>query len=174
MKWTDLLKGEAELAYQVAEALIKLVDKDKLNWKPATGSNWMTTGQLLMHISNACGMPCKGFVTGDWGLPPGADPSKMKPEDMMPPAEKMPTAKSVDEVVKLLATDKKTAMQMIVEAGEKNLETKKAPAPWDPSPMPLGHRLLQMVQHLNLHKSQLYYYLKLQGKPVNTSHLWGM
>jgi hypothetical protein len=24
------------------------------------------------------------------------------------------------------------------------------------------------------HAGQLFYYLKLQGKPVNTGHLWGM
>ncbi len=174
MKWTEILKSEAEQAYKVTEGLLKLVDKDKLNWKPATGGNWMTTGQLLHHLTQACGAGCKGFVTGDWGMPPGVDPSKMKPEEMLPPAEKMPTVKSIEEANKLLADDKRTAMRMIVEAGEQNLETKKAPAPWDPSPMVLGNRLLQMVNHLNIHKSQLYYYLKLQGKPVNTSHLWGM
>jgi hypothetical protein len=31
-----------------------------------------------------------------------------------------------------------------------------------------------MIQHLAQHKGQLFYYLKLQGKPVNTAHLWGM
>jgi hypothetical protein len=36
----------------------------------------------------------------------------------------------------------------------------------------LGHYLLQMVQHLDKHTSQLFYYLKLQGKPVNTGDLW--
>jgi hypothetical protein len=28
--------------------------------------------------------------------------------------------------------------------------------------------------HLAQHKGQLFYYLKLQGKPVNTTDLWGM
>ena len=40
--------------------------------------------------------------------------------------------------------------------------------------MLLGHRLLQMVDHLKQHKGQLFYYLKLQGKPVSTTDLWGM
>jgi hypothetical protein len=31
-----------------------------------------------------------------------------------------------------------------------------------------------MIDHLKAHKSQLFYDLKLQGKPVNTGHLWGM
>ena len=39
--------------------------------------------------------------------------------------------------------------------------------------MVLGRQLLQMVQHLDRHKSQLFYYLKLQGKPVTTAELWG-
>jgi hypothetical protein len=30
-----------------------------------------------------------------------------------------------------------------------------------------------MTQHLERHKSQLFYYLKLQGKKVNTVDLWG-
>ena len=31
-----------------------------------------------------------------------------------------------------------------------------------------------MVEHLATHKAQLFYYLKLQGKDVDTMHLWGM
>jgi hypothetical protein len=40
--------------------------------------------------------------------------------------------------------------------------------------MILGRRLLQMVDHLKAHKGQLFYYLKLQGKPVNTHDYWGV
>lgn len=40
--------------------------------------------------------------------------------------------------------------------------------------MRLGVRLMQTVGHLTQHKSQLFYYLKLQGRPVNTMHLSGM
>jgi hypothetical protein len=31
-----------------------------------------------------------------------------------------------------------------------------------------------MIGHLAQHKAQLFYYLKLQGKPVHTGHLYGM
>ena len=134
----------------------------------------MTTGQLLMHITAACGAGFKGFITGDWGLPDGVDMSQMTPEEMMPPAEKMPNVGSVDEARKLLAEDRKTALALLDETPEEDLKSKPAPAPWDEQEMILGHRLLQMVQHLNQHKGQLFYYLKLQGKDVNTMHLWGM
>ena len=173
MSWTELLKREVEFNYASTEKLLDLVENDTLNWKPATGENWMTTGQLLMHISGSCGAPFKGFVTGDWGIPEEAM-KEMKPEDMLPPAEKFPTVSSVEEAKKLFAEDKKTTFESLGQCTEDRLATQPAPAPWDQSDMILGHRLLQMVQHLASHKAQLFYYLKLQGKPVNTGHLWGM
>ena len=68
---TDLLKQEANGMYAATEGLIRAVDRDQLGWKPATGRNWMTTGQLVQHLTNACGAMIKGFVTGDWGMPAG-------------------------------------------------------------------------------------------------------
>ena len=169
MNWTKTLEGEVENTYHAAEGLLKLVDKDSLGWKPATGANWMTTGQLLRHVPEACGSCMKGFVTGDWGMP--ADATM---EDMLPSADKMPAVKSVAEAKKLLAADKKLALAMIKKAGEKNLASKMVAAPWDPTPYPLGRQLLHMVNHLQQHKGQLFYYLKLQGKPVHTGNLYGM
>ncbi len=174
MSWTELLTREIEYNFAVADKLMDLVDDGKLSWKPATGTNWMTTGQVLMHIATGCGPTFKGFITGDWGMPEGVDPSQMSPEDMLPPAEKMPTVKSVAEAKKLLAEDKRMAVEILNKTSENDLAHRKASAPWDPSEMILGHRLLQMIGHLTQHKGQLYYYLKLQGKPVNTGHLWGM
>ncbi|HTT31961.1 MAG TPA: DinB family protein, partial [Methylomirabilota bacterium] len=87
----------------------------------------------------------------------------------------LPTVASVDEAKKLLAEDKALALRMIDQAGEQALANKQMPAPWSSSGVsyPLGRHLLQMVQHLERHKTQLFYYLKLQGKSVNTVDLWG-
>ncbi|MFQ5845077.1 MAG: DinB family protein, partial [Planctomycetota bacterium] len=74
MNWTELLEQEIEETYRVAGGLLDLVDDEALDWKPATGSNWMTTGQLLKHMTTACGALCRGFVTGDWPMPAGAAP----------------------------------------------------------------------------------------------------
>jgi len=172
MTWTELLKGQAEAAYASTEGLLKLVPDDELGWKPETGENWMTVGALVRHLTDACGAACAVFVTGDWGLPEDFDPSDLSPSDMMPPAEAMPTIDSIDEARRLLAEDKRTALAMIEQAGEDALANRMASAPWDPREMPLGQRLLQMIYHLEIHKAQLFYYLKLQGKPVNTMHLW--
>jgi uncharacterized damage-inducible protein DinB len=174
MNWMELLKSEIEYTYGVADKLLDLVDDEHLDWKPSTGSNWMTTGQLLMHVTKACGTTFRGFITGDWGLPEGAEVSDLPPEEMLPPAEKLPTIGSVAEAKRLLAEDKQLALDMLVKCNEDKLANEITTAPWDPTEVVLGHRLLQMVGHLNQHKGQLFYYLKLQGKPVNTSNLWGM
>jgi len=56
MNWTELLKSELESAYKSTLGLMELADEDQLNWKPATGNNWMTMSQMLMHLTNACGI----------------------------------------------------------------------------------------------------------------------
>jgi uncharacterized damage-inducible protein DinB len=174
MNWTELLKNEIEHTYTVTERLLDLVENDSLDWKPCAENNWMTTGQLLRHITDACGMPIRGFVTGDWGLPEGVEVSDLSPEEMLPPAEELPTIESVAKAKELLAADKKLALDMLAQCNEKSLANDISRAPWDSSDIVLGYRLLQMISHLSQHKGQLFYYLKLQGKPVHTGHLWGM
>ena len=174
MNWTELLKSEIESAYAATEKLVSKANDQMLGWKPSSGSNWMTTAQLLKHLSSSCGATFTGFVTGDWGMPQGVDPSKLPPEEMLPPAEQMPAVSSIAETQKLLREDKKKALEALTKCSEEDLAKKPAPAPWEPTPMILGRRLLQMVDHLKAHKGQLFYYLKLQGKPVNTADYWGM
>jgi hypothetical protein len=174
VNWTQLLKSEMETAYATAEKLLDKVDPDRLEWKPTSGCNWMTVGQLLMHLGSSCGAGCKAFVTGDWGLPPGVKIEDLTPEEMLPPAEKLPTVESLEQAKKLLAEDKAVALQTIKDIAEGDLANREMAAPWAPAEVyPLGRHLLHMIRHLDLHKGQLFYYLKLQGKPVNTVDLWG-
>jgi hypothetical protein len=174
VNWTQLLQAEIDSAYATTERLLDKVDPESLDWKPQSGTNWMTVGQLLKHLASSCGAGCKGFVTGDWGLPEGVKMEDLPPEEMLPPAEKLPAVQSVEEARKALAEDKALALQMIAQAGESDLANKEVAAPWAPGAvMVLGRYLLQMVEHLERHKSQLFYYLKLQGKAVDTGDLWG-
>ncbi|MBM4131157.1 DinB family protein [bacterium] len=179
MNWTALLNAEVEDNYRAADGLMAMVGDADLGWKPASGRNWMTTGQLLMHLTNACGFCCRGFLTGDWGMPEGdcegAPDQEMPMEAMLPPAEALPTIGSVAEARRLLAEDKQLALAMIREAGEAKLDSLLVAAPWAPrDQQPLGRQFLSMTCHLQSHKSQLFYYLKLMGRDVNTMHLWGM
>ena len=74
MNWTQLLRTEIESTFATTAKLMEKVDPDSLDWKPESGENWMTVGQLLKHITESCGAACKGFVTGDWGMPEGMNP----------------------------------------------------------------------------------------------------
>lgn len=171
MDWTSYLTREMEAAYAAAEGLIDRVDDAQLDWKPTTGTNWMTTGQLLKHITEACGRWSHAFVTGEWG-PPGEGGSE---GDALPTAETMPSVRSVEEAKALLAHDKQQALASVRAAGEDALRERMLAAPWVPDEQrPLALHLSHMVEHLQAHKAQLFYYLKLQGQPVATGHLYGM
>jgi len=162
VNWTDLLKSEAESAYLAAEGLMDLVDADKLAWKPEPGA-WMSTSELLRHLTNACGWCCERFVSDTWlEVMEGKAPS--------PPTD----VETVDEAKRLLAEDKALTLRLIEETGEEALAERSMSAPWDPTPRPLGQHLLDMIAHLTQHKGQLFYYLKLQGKPVTTWTLYGI
>lgn len=174
MNWTQLLNSEIEAAYSTTAKLLDKVDPGSLGWKPETGKNWMTVGQLLQHIATSCGPGCKGFISGDWGLPPGKSWADLAGEEMFPPAEKLPSVQSLQQAREQLMEDKALTLRLIAEAGENDLADKQVPMPWAPGkPAALGFQLHQMVEHLERHKDQLFYYLKLQGKPVNTLDLWG-
>ena len=88
MNWTEMLTCEVEGVYHATEGLLKLVKKDTFGWKPATGSNWMTVGQLLAHLPTACGFCMNGFLTGEWGMPEPKPGEAPKPDDMLPPADR--------------------------------------------------------------------------------------
>ena len=178
MNWTELLKSEAEATYAASFGLIDMLEDGDLPWKPETGDNWMTLAQLLMHMTTACGWCCRAFVTGDWGMPEGEmdgeKQAEMSDEATLPLAETMPVARTVAQVRVLLEKDREVALAMIEQAGEETLTTKLTAAPWEPSSeVLLGKRLLGMVAHLAQHKGQLFYYLKLMGRDVNTINLWG-
>jgi hypothetical protein len=173
MNWHELLQQQIEESFNVTERLVKLLHEKDLSWKPSETNNWMTTAQLLFHLSHSCGVTIKGFITGEWEMPAHSDMHDKKTEKMLTPAEKLQGVKSLEEAFKLLAADKKIALDSIKLCSEEDLSIKQAPAPWDPTPVNLGKRLVEMIEHFNQHKAQLFYYLKLQGKPVNTMHLYG-
>jgi uncharacterized damage-inducible protein DinB len=175
MNWTQLLTAELDYLYRVTEQLFEKVDDERLDWKPDAGENWMTTGQLLMHTATSNGPGFKGFVSGDWGMPDGVSLEDMEPDEMLPAAEKMPTVESVAQARELLARDRQQAFEVLQSVSEDDLANRELAAPWNPGDsFALGRHLLHSIRHSIQHKGQLFYYLKLQGKPVNTADLWGM
>lgn len=169
-----ILLEEAEKNFEVTKKLIHMVDNGKLSWKPPLGSNWMTMGQLLMHCSKyGVGLAVKGFVSGDWDIPGESESDEDITDPNLPPAEALPYVEDIKEALELLEEDRKLTLQYLGEAREEDLLTKKLKAPWGGSEMSLFQHLLMMIDHLRQHKGQLFYYLKLMGKNVNSQDLWG-
>jgi uncharacterized damage-inducible protein DinB len=158
MGWKEILRAELEVAYRAAGGLIDGVDAELMAWKPATGENWMTTGQLLYHLSDSCGSMFVGFVSGEWDFGDG---------------ESLPSVVHPVVAKERLTADRAKALGVLDGLSESELTDRHVAAPWQKVSYPLGFQLSQMIDHLNSHKSQLFYYLKLQGKPVGMQNLWG-
>lgn len=173
MSLMKALLEEMENNYEVTKKLFQLVEPGQLCWKPTTGSNWMTVGQLLMHCAQAQGVAVRAFVTGDWGLPDGVDIKDIPPEEMLPPADKLPAVESVDQALQLLAEDREVGIATLKGLDETELLQKRFSAPWGGPEYTLFQHILHMINHLGQHKGQLFYYLKLLGKDVKTGDLWG-
>ena len=174
MTLTEVLLAEAEATYGIAEKLFRRVGEDELSWRPSTGKDWMSVGQLLMHCASfGCGKAVRGFITGDWGLPQDTEIEDLPPEAHIPPPSALPSVASVEQALELLAEDRDLTVAHIAAAGEGNLLERTITAPWGGPELPLFQHLLHMIAHLAQHKGQLFYYLKLMGKDVKTVDLWG-
>jgi len=156
MSWKAILIEQVKDAYRAAEGLLEFVEDEHLSWKPESGENWMTVGQLLNHMADACGLMFRGFITGTWEFEEGLE-----------------AVKTAAEGRDKLAADKAVALELLGNLSDNDLTTRMVQAPWEKKTHPLGYLLSMMVSHLNAHKSQLFYYLKLMGKDVNTAHMWG-
>lgn len=174
MKWKELLSDEIAYTYGVSDHLISLVRDEELDWKPDHGSNWMSLGQLLMHMTDACGSTFEGLINGAWDIREEYAVNELDMQQIFPHADMLPSVSSVNDARKLLQEDRKLALKSLKKCTEEELSGKYAPAPWTRHPMILGQRLLHMIFHLNQHKGQLYYYLKLTGRSVSTCDLYGM
>jgi len=169
----QILLDETETVYDATEKLFRKVSDSELSWKPATGTNWMTMGQLLMHCASyGCGKAVEGFVTGTWDFSE-EESSDGNAVDHFPPAEAMPRVESVEQALNLLAADRKLSLRCLADVKETDLMAKLLAAPWGGPEQTLFRHLSFMIDHLIQHKGQLFYYLKLMGKDVNTIDLWG-
>ena len=73
------------------------------------------------------------------------------------------------EARQLFDEERLLALAMVDRASEERLALEAVATPWAPQVKRLlGMQLLRMVLHLDRHKSQLLYYLKLRGEAVKT------
>ncbi|MGA2383207.1 MAG: DinB family protein [Gemmatimonadales bacterium] len=173
MTLKQVLVEEAETTYAITRNLVRRVGDAELLWKPASDrTEWMNMGQLLMHCASfGCGKAIQGFVRGNWGVPEGG--AEVGADMHVPPAAALPSVESVGQALEMLEADRALALACIAETREADLLAQHLTAPWGGPAMPLFQQLLRMIAHLSQHKGQLFYYLKLMGKDVGTSDLWG-
>jgi len=105
--------------------------------------------------------------------PDGVSIQDLPEEEMITPLEKVPAVASVDEALSLLVSDRELCMDVLSDLSDERLLSERSAAPWGGPEVTLLQHCTSMIWHLGQHKGQLFYYLKLQGKDVNTMHLWG-
>jgi uncharacterized damage-inducible protein DinB len=171
----QILIEEAEQAYNVTEKLFRKVTDNELQWKPEAGKNWMNISQVMMHIVNVgCGKAIRAVIIGKWSVPKSVDADGKETKMYLLPAEKQPSIESVKKALEMLEEDRKLTLQSINDVEESRMVSNRFTAPWGGSEATLFQHIRLMITHLNQHKGQLFYYLKLMGKDVNTGDLWGM
>jgi hypothetical protein len=146
-------------AFRPAEALLKMVPADKLDWKP--GENFMTLGQVICHLGDGIGTELRMLIDNSWP----------KPEDMSEAMKKGMPSCNVQEALAKLEKDKATLREVLAGVTEDDFATKIVSVPWGWK-APLEKMSLDFREHFVNHKMQLFMYLKLLGFSVNTETLY--
>ena len=146
---------------QPAEKLIGMVPADKLDWKP--GPTFMSTGQVLCHLSDGVGGGLETLVSGKW--PP------MEEMEAGMKLENMPSC-GVQEALSKLEKDKTILRATLDGISEDDFTNRVVSVPWGWKAK-FEIMSVSFLGHFNNHKMQLFTYLKLLGLPVNTESLYG-
>jgi len=148
-------------AYRPAEALIRMVPADKLEWRP--GAKFMSLGQLICHLGDGMGAEMRCLFTGQW-------PYTMEQMGEMMKLENYPSC-TVAEAWKKLEKDKTVLREFLGSISEEDFTNKVVSTPWG-----MGGKMERMAisfrEHFTNHKMQLFTYLKLLGLPVDTGTLY--
>jgi hypothetical protein len=147
--------------YQPAEAMIRLVPRDKLNWRPR--ENFFSFGQVVCHLSEGLGRELECLLSGKWPYTPEQMGEMMK-------LENCPSC-SPEEALEKLNKDKKALRDVLAGLTEQEFSSKVVTTPWgwQGKCELISYRFLE---HFLNHKMQLFTYLKLIGLPVNTMTLY--
>ncbi len=145
-------------AYKPAEAMLKMVSSDKLDWKP--GPSFMTMGQLICHLGGGIGGELRMAIDNSWP----------KPEEMMDLSKSMPAC-NVQEALSKLESDKTVLREVLAEITEQDFANRIVSVPWGWK-FNIEMMALNFRDHFVNHKMQLFTYLKLLGFPVNTETLY--
>ena len=148
-------------AYRPAEALLRMVPADKLEWRP--GSNFMSLGQVVCHLGEGTGAELRCLFTGQWPYSSEQMEAAMK-------LENIPSC-SVEEASHKLERDKTVLRDFLDGISEEDFTQKIVSTPWGWQGK-MERLAISFREHFTNHKMQLFTYLKLLGLPVNTGSLY--
>ncbi len=150
----------AESLHPPTLKLISLAPAGKLDWRPAPG-NYMTLGQLLHHLAM-----CPGILVAavNNAFPPADAFEKFIQEDLK-------NTKTPEAAQREASRGWEEAKAAISGLSEADFQKRMVTVPWGP-PTALWRVCLSMADHWANHKYQLFFYLKLLDKPVNSATLY--
>lgn len=149
-------------AYRPAEALIRMVPADKLEWRPKP--NFMSLGQVICHLGDGIGSELRCLFTGQWPFTSAEQMAEaMKLENI--------SSASVQQALSKLEKDKTILREFLDSISEEDFTHKVVSTPWGMQGK-LERMAIAFREHFTNHKMQLFTYLKLLGFPVDTGTLY--
>lgn len=131
-----------------------------LNYRPR--SDMMSTGQVIHHLAEGVGETLKMTVNNSWpNMPNGG----------MLTLEQMPTIPSIDAAIAMLNKDGAATSDYLSTIPEEQFANNVYGTPWGAQGK-LWRLALHYLQHMQMHKMQLFQYLRIQGLPINTMDLY--
>jgi hypothetical protein len=144
---------------KVLHGLLAKAKNTDLNYRPRP--DMMSTGQVVYHLAEGLGEAIKMTVTNQWPPMTGG----------LPTIDQMKTVTSFDEASKMLDQDAVLTSNYLSTISEEQFANNVYTTPWGASGK-LWRLALYYLEHTQMHKMQLFQYLRIQGIPVNTMDLY--
>jgi|GEM_PF-6267662 len=145
---------------RVLQRLIGRAAEVDLQWRPRP--DMMSVGQVIRHLSDSFADSLHSLRTGEWPYDPNAP---------LPTAEQMPAVAGVEEAISALERDQARTAAFLEAMTEKEFGHLPVSTPWG------AHGRFERVaaaflEHLKMHKMQLFLYLRMQGVALDTGDLY--
>jgi hypothetical protein len=144
---------------KVLHGLFSKAKDTDLNYRPRP--DMMSTGQVTHHLAEGVGSAIQMTVTGQWPPMTGG----------LPTIDQMKSVASFDEAGKMLDKDGALTTDYLGSLSEDQFANNVYTTPWGASGK-LWRLALYYLEHMQMHKMQLFQYLRIQGVAVNTMDLY--
>lgn len=145
---------------KVLQGLLAKAKTTDLNYRPLP--DMMSTGQVVYHLSEGVGEALKMTVSGHW---------PEMPDGKLPTVDQMKSVATIEEAIKMLNKDSALTTDFLSSIPEKKFANNVYTTPWGASGK-LWRLALYYLEHMQMHKMQLFQYLRIQGVRINTMDLY--